>query len=133
MIGGRVFDTSAIVDFVTGRTRYAEAVVWASVEQQIVVLIPVLALTAALAQIPSRRRDVAEALLSLPVTVVADLTRASAPKIAAALRPVGSGASAVLTAGQVVHCARDRAWPILTADPTPLRALWAEAVIEALP
>lgn len=132
MIGGRVFDTSAIIDFATGRTRYAEAVVWASVEQQVIVLIPVTALAVALAGIPSRRHDVVSVLLGLPVTVVADLSQPAATEMARTLRRARRGAGA-LAAAHVVYCARDRSWPVLTDDPGPLRELWPGVALEPLP
>jgi hypothetical protein len=43
VIGGQVFDTSALEHFATGRSIYARALVWAAVEQSNVLVVPTTA------------------------------------------------------------------------------------------
>jgi hypothetical protein len=133
VIVGRVFDTSAIVDFGIRRTRYAETVVWSSTDVGTVIVVPMPAYVAALAQIPPKDHDVAAVLLTLPVTVRIDLTPDVATGVADTLRPVGASSPQGLTAASVVHAARSRGWRILTGDPLPILALWGDAEIEPLP
>ncbi|GLX06609.1 hypothetical protein Misp03_35360 [Microbispora sp. NBRC 16548] len=133
MIGGRVFDSSGLVAFGVG-SPYAQAAVWSSVEENLVIVVPAPALVAALAQIPDDRWDIITALLNLPITVITDLTRGTAPGIADTLRAAaGNHAPAGVTAAAVVHAARDRGWPVLTSQPQPLRALWPRVPVEPLP
>ncbi|MEU7001940.1 hypothetical protein [Nonomuraea sp. NPDC046570] len=65
--------------------------------------------------------------------VTGELTRTSASAFAETLRPAGSSSPAALTAASVVQAARSRGWPVLTAEPYPLRALWPEIDIEPMP
>jgi hypothetical protein len=134
VIGGRVLDTSAIYGF-TRRSPYIEAVVWSSVEDHIVLLVPIPALAAALGQIPQRDWDIVEVLLrDVPVTVTTgELTEQTVASLATTLRSAGGAAAAALTAASVVHAARTRGWPVLTAEPYPLRALWPDIAIEPMP
>lgn len=134
MIGGRILDTSAIYAW-TRRSPYVEAVVWSSVADHIVIAVPVPALAAALGQIHERDWDLVDTLLrDVPVTIVTgELTRTSASALAETLRPAGSSSPAALTAASVVQAARSRGWPVLTAEPFPLRALWPEIDIEPMP
>jgi hypothetical protein len=134
MIGGRVLDTSAIYGF-SRRSPYIEAVVWSSVEDHIVLLVPIPALAAALAQIPERDWDIVDVLLhDIPVTVTTgDLTKETAASLADTLRPAVGATPAALTAASVVHAAKTRGWPALTNEPYPLRVLWPDIVIEPMP
>ncbi|WP_424534231.1 hypothetical protein ACOZ38_28470 [Sphaerisporangium viridialbum] len=134
MIGGRVLDTIAIYGFIR-RSPYIEAVVWSSVEDHIVLVVPIPALAAALAQIPEHDRDIVDVLLrDVPVTITTgDLTAQTAAGLADTLRPAGGAAPAALTAASVVHAAKTRGWPVLTSEPYPLRALWPDIAIEPMP
>jgi hypothetical protein len=53
VIGGRVFDVTAIVDFATARSVYAEALVMTAIEENIVLVVPSAALARAAALIPA--------------------------------------------------------------------------------
>ena len=133
MIGGRVLDTSAIYAW-SRRSPYAEAVVWSSVQDHIVIAVPIPALAAALSQIRERDWDIVDALLDLPVTITTgDLTRVSVSSLVKTLRPAGSHAPAALTAASVVEAATSRGWPVLTSEPYPLHSLAPQLVIEYLP
>ena len=131
MIGGRVFGTSALEHFATGRSIYARALVWAAVEQGDVLVVPTTALTAAWANIPPEAYPVLEVLLGLPNTVIEVLDRSTAHQVGALLATADRPAE--LIAGHVVWCGRQRGWPILTAAPGPLRQLDPEVEIEELP
>ena len=108
MIGGRVLDASALVAFASGGSVYAAALVWTAVEEGLVLVVPSTAVAAAWSQCHDKDHAVLEVLLQLPVTVVDDLTAARA-------RAVG------LLGGEqpdahALLCARDRGWPLVTAD-----------------
>lgn len=130
---GRVLDTTALVDFATRRTRYVEAVIWSRISDVAPLIIPVPALTAALAQIPAPAVPILDTLLALEVRVVDDLTANSARSIAAILKIAGPYAAEALTAASVVHAARRRGLPIVTGNPFPLRALAADVEIDPIP
>lgn len=130
MIGGRVFDTSALEHFATGRSIYARALVWAAVEQSNVLVVPATALTAAWARIPPEAYPVLQVLLGLPNTVLEVLDGPTAYQVGLLLAIAQQGEPVV---GHVAWCGRQRGWPILTAAPGPLRELDSEAEIEALP
>jgi hypothetical protein len=133
VIGSRVLDTSALRGFVR-RSPYVEAVVWSSVMDHVMLLVPPPPSAAAYGQLPESDWDIVRTLLDLPVTVTAgDLTRDTATELASTLRPAGGFAPAALTAASVVHAARHRGWPVLTGEPDPLRALWTEVLVEPLP
>jgi hypothetical protein len=108
VIGGRVLDASAIVAFAGGGSICAAALVWTAVEEGIVLVVPSTAIAAAWAQLPDTDHPVLEVLLNLPVTVIDDLdaTRARAVGTLGGDQP---DAHAVL-------CARDRGYPLVTAD-----------------
>lgn len=131
MIGGRVLDTSALDHVATGRSVYARALVWAAVEQNTVLVVPTTALTTAWARIPTHAHPVLEVLLGLPNTVLDILDEPTAHEVGLLLGSTsGAGELAV---GHVLWCARQRGWPIVTAEPGPLRQLDANVDIEELP
>jgi hypothetical protein len=108
VIGGRVLDTSAVVAFASGDSIYAAALVWTAVEDGIVLVVPATAIAAAWAQLPDKDHPVLEVLLELPVTVVDDLDATRA-------RNVGALGGDPLDAHALL-CARDRGYPLITAD-----------------
>lgn len=131
MIGGRVLDTSALEHVATGLSVYARALVWAVVEQNNVLVVPTTALTAAWARIPAEAHPVLEVLLGLPNTVLEVLDGSTAHEVGLLLAAAGRrGEPAV---GHVVWCAGQRGWPVLTADPEPLRQLDPKVDIDELP
>jgi hypothetical protein len=108
VIGGRVLDASALVAFASQSSMYAAALVWTAVEEGIVLVVPSTAVAVAVAALAEKDRSVLDVLLALPVTVVDDLTGARA-------YAVGELGGDALQA-HAVACARDRGWPVLTAD-----------------
>ena len=108
MIGGRVLDASALVAFASRTSVYAEALVWTAVEESMVLVVPSTAVAAAVAGLSEKDLPVLEVLLALPVTVFDELTVSRA-------RAVGRLGGDQLAA-HVVACARDRGWPLVTAD-----------------
>ena len=75
-------------------------------------------------------RDALTAILRFPLVTLAELTETQA---------VGSGilrsahAPADTTTGQVAYLAAARQWPVITAAPEPLRALYPNLMLEVLP
>lgn len=126
MIGGRVLDSSAIVAFASGDSIYATALVWTAVEEGIVLVVPSTAIAAALARLPDKNHPVLEVLLDLPVAVVDDLDATRA-------RAVGALGGELLDAHAVL-CARDRGYPLVTADAARYTGIRAAGVeIDQLP
>lgn len=131
MIGGRVFDVSAVVGFATARSVYAEALVMTAIEENIVLLVPSAALVRAAALVPAGHQLGVDVLLGLPCTVVDTLDTAQARTISALLHQRGQPGFDV-TAAHVVHCAGHRAWPVVTDEPQPLLALDSSVHIESI-
>lgn len=129
-VGGVVLDSTALLAFVSGRP-YVAAVVWHAVEQGVVLVMPAASLADAQARLAPADLEVIEALVDLPVTIVVDLTRGEARQVAAVLAKASK--PDCLAAGQAVWTARNRGMPVLTNDPTLLRALAADIEIDELP
>jgi predicted nucleic acid-binding protein len=108
VIGGRVLDASAIVAFASGDSIYAAALVWTAVEEGIVLVVPSTAIAAAWALLSDKDHPVLEVLLDLPVTVVENLDATRA-------RAVG-GLGGNQPDAHALLCARDRGYPLITAD-----------------
>lgn len=89
MIGGRVFDVTAIVDFATARSVYAEALVMTAIEENIVLVVPGAALARPAALIPPGHELGVDVSLGLPCTVVDDLDATQARTAGALLRQCG--------------------------------------------
>ncbi|MGH3328991.1 MAG: hypothetical protein ACRDPT_14575 [Streptomycetales bacterium] len=130
MIGGRVLDTSAVVDFATGKSMYTQTLAWAAVERGIVLAVPANALFAAWSTVADNAWRTLDKLLDLPVTVIDEIDRAAAREIGTWLA-VRDAAS--LAAGHVAWSAVRRGWPVITADPAPLLAIDPGVQIERLP
>ncbi|MGH3777739.1 MAG: PIN domain-containing protein [Pseudonocardiaceae bacterium] len=109
MIGGRVLDASALVAFARGTSIYAAAAVWTAVEESIILIVPSTAVAAAWAELAEEHHPVLDVLLYLPVTVIDNLDEARA-------RAVGQLRGHQADA-HTIACARERGWPLLTADP----------------
>jgi hypothetical protein len=108
VIGGRVLDASAIVAFASGDSIYAAALVWTAVEEGIVLVAPSTAIATAWALLSDKDHPVLEVLLDLPVTVVDNLDATRA-------RAVG-GLGGNQPDAHALLCARDRGYPLITAD-----------------
>jgi hypothetical protein len=131
VIGGRVLDTSALVAFATRGSVYVEALAWTAVEENLVLVVPSTAVAAAVAELSVQTEKdlpVLEVLLTLPGTVVDELTAARA-------RTVGQ-LSGQLDGDQVaahaVACARDRGWALVTGTPDRYERLGGLIEIEPL-
>lgn len=131
MIGGRIFDVSAVVGFATARSVYAEALVMTAIEENIVLLVPGAALARAAALIPTGHQLGVDVLLGLPCTIVEALDTTQARAVGALLQQCGQPGLDVATA-HLVHCAQQRRWPIVTDNPEPLLTLDSSVEIENL-
>lgn len=130
MIGGRVLDSSALAAFATGRPVYVRALVWAAVEENIVLAIPSAALGRAWSVLEPEHHAALQVLLGLPNTVIHELDPTTAQETG--LLMAASGQDDIVT-GQVVSTARRRGWPAVTGDPGALRKLDGAVFVEELP
>lgn len=129
MIGGKVLDTSALVQFACRRSVYAHAVVWSAVDGDGVLAVPTAALTRAWASIAPDHHPALDVLVGLPVVVLDCLDR-SARELGLFL---AGAASTDVVVGAVAWCALRRGWPVVTAEPGPLHAVDRAVQIERLP
>jgi hypothetical protein len=130
MIGGRVLDATALAAFAIGRPVYVRALVWAAVEENIVLAIPSTALSRAWALLEPEHHPALQVLLDLPNTVIDELGTASAWESGLLLAAAGQDD---IVAGQVAASARRRGWPAVTGEPGTLRKLDTSVTIEELP
>ncbi|WP_232660329.1 hypothetical protein [Pseudonocardia sp. TRM90224] len=130
MIGGRVLDSTALAAFAIGRPVYMRALVWAAVEENIVLAIPSAALGKAWSLLEPEHHAALQVLLDLPITVIDELSTASAQESGLLLAESGLDD---IAAGQVALSARRRGWPAVTGEPGLLRKLDASVTIEELP
>ncbi|MHA6796448.1 hypothetical protein ACVGVM_23490 [Pseudonocardia bannensis] len=130
MIGGRVLDASALAAFATGRPVYVRALVWAAVEENLVLAIPSAALGRAWALLSPEHHAALQVLLDLPNTVIDELSPAVAQESGLLLAASGQDD---IVAGQVASSARRRGWPAVTGEPGALRKLDSAVAVEELP
>jgi hypothetical protein len=130
MIGGRVLDASALAAFAIGRPVYVRALVWAAVEENIVLAVPSTALGRAWAMLDPEHHPALQVLLDLPNTVIDELGSASAQESGLLLAASGQDD---IVAGQVAASAKRRGWPAVTGEPGALRKLDTTVAIEELP
>lgn len=130
MIGGRVLDASALAAFATGRPVYVRALVWAAVEENLVLAIPSAALGRAWSLVDPEHHAAMQVLLGLPNTVIDELSPAMAQE--SGLLMAASGQDD-LVAGQVAATVRRRGWPAVTGEPGALRKMDHTVAIEELP
>jgi hypothetical protein len=130
MIGGRVLDATALAAFAIGRPVYVRALVWAAVEENIVLAVPSAALGRAWALLEPEHRPALQVLLDLPNTVIDELGPAGAQESGLLLAASGHDD---IVAGQVAASARRRGWPAVTGEPGTLRKLDTTVTIEELP
>jgi hypothetical protein len=130
MIGGRVLDATALAAFAIGRPVYVRALVWAAVEENIVLAVPSAALGRAWALLEPEHHPALQVLLDLPNTVIDELGSISAHE--SGLLMAASGQDDIV-AGQVAASAKRRGWPAVTGDPGALRKLDNTVTIEELP
>jgi hypothetical protein len=130
MIGGRVLDASALAAFAIGRPVYVRALVWAAVEENIVLAVPSAALGRAWSMLEPEHHPALQVLLDLPNTVIDELGSVSAHESGLLLAASGQHD---IVAGQVAASAKRRGWPAVTGDPGALRKLDTTVTIEELP
>jgi hypothetical protein len=132
-VNGRVLSGSAIVDITTRSSVYGAAFLVASVELGMTLVAPSTALLQAWAAVEPPDRALLELLQEAPTLVVDDLSAATATS--AGVRAHGASAVGAFdaAAAHAVELAVQRDYPILTADPGPLRAIDAAVSIEELP
>lgn len=131
MIGGRIYDVTAVAGFATAGSVYAEALVMTAIEGNIVLLVPSAALARAAALIPAGHQLGVDVLLGLPCTIVDALDTEQARAAGALLQQRGQP-GVDIAAAHVVHCAQRRGWPVVTNDPEPLLTLDNSVEIESL-
>ncbi|GAA2419648.1 hypothetical protein [Nonomuraea africana] len=132
-----MLDTSALIAWGRRSSPYVDATIWMRAEHR-GYIVPIVttapALTAALAQLPDSAVPVLEVLLGMDGTTLVDsLIPASAPGVAEVLRIAGPYATEQVTAASVVHAAKRRSLPVVTANPFPLTALWSDIEIDQIP
>ena len=130
MIGGRVLDATALAAFAIGRPVYVRALVWAAVEENIVLAVPSAALGRAWSMLEPEHHPALQVLLDLPNTVIDELGSVSAHESGLLLAASGQHD---IVAGQVAASAKRRGWPAVTGDPAALRKLDTTVTIEELP
>jgi hypothetical protein len=130
MIGGRVLDATALVAFAIGRPVYVRALVWAAVEENIVLAVPSAALGRAWALLELEHHPALQVLLDLPNTVIDELGPVAAQESGLLLAASGHDD---IVAGQVAASARRRGWPAVTGEPGTLRKVDTTVTIEELP
>jgi len=126
VIGGRILDSSCLIAFATQASVYAAALVWTSVQENIVLVLPSTSVAAAWSGLEDKHRPVLEVLLRLPTAVVDELTTARA-------RTVGDLAAGDLEAAHAVTCALERGWALVTGEPDRYRPFGGGLAIEELP
>jgi hypothetical protein len=130
MIGGRVLDATALAAFAIGRPVYVRALVWAAVEENIVLAVPSAALGRAWSLLEPEHHPALQVLLDLPITVIDELGPATAQESGLLLAESGHHD---IVAGQVAASARRRGWPAVTGEPGTLRKIDTTVTIEELP
>ncbi|MQA15686.1 MAG: hypothetical protein GEV09_16440 [Pseudonocardiaceae bacterium] len=130
MIGGRVLDADALTGFATGRPVYVRALVWAAVEENVVLAVPSSALTRVWAELDPVDHPALDVLLDLPITVIEELDRPAAREVGTLLAGFDP---AEVDLGQVLRCARRRGWPVVTTRSGTLRKLDHAVQVEEMP
>ncbi|MGH3904050.1 MAG: hypothetical protein ACRDTE_07675 [Pseudonocardiaceae bacterium] len=127
MIGGKVLDASALAEL--ARRRPA-AFAWLRTAR--VLGIPLYLPTLALAEVRAVRPDAAPLLADLlthPSVLLGELDGATADQVEQVLLDAHVFDA---TAGHVVHVARQRGWPALTADPGRLHHVDPDPEVDLL-
>ena len=138
MIGGRILDTSALVQAARGRP-YMQALLYISHEHLIMLVIPAPCLADALACLddPEDQARLFD-LLRSPIAEVAQFgeTEARGTGLLRASARAGQDGAAALAGTAAAHAAflaANRGWPVVSAAPDPIKALHPEVEIEPLP
>jgi hypothetical protein len=132
VIGGRILDTSALVQAARGRP-YMQALLYVSHELLIMLVVPAPCLADALASLddPEDQARLFD-LLRSPIAKVVQFGEPEAR--GTGLLRSGSPPKGVGTASaHAAFLAADRGWPVVSALPGPIRALHPDVEIELLP
>jgi hypothetical protein len=132
VIGGRILDTSALVQAARGRP-YMQALLYVSHEHLIMLVVPAPCLADALASLddPEDQARLFD-LLRSPIAKVVHFGETEAR--GTGLLRSGSTPKGVGTASaHAAFLAADRGWPVVSAKPGPIRALHPDVEIELLP
>jgi hypothetical protein len=100
------------------------------------VVVPAAVLPLAYADTRTQEHDVLAELIELPVTVFDPLSAVEAPELGRVLAAAGDPVALTrdaLALAHVVHSAHRRGWPVLTGNPTGLRALDVHLDLDELP
>lgn len=130
MIGGRILDTTALTAAARG-SLYMQALLSLAHQRVIPLLVPATALSDAFAELKPDARQALTAIAGFPMITHSALDEADARGVG--MLRAGSGIPADVTAGHVAYLAAARQWPVVTADPDRLRALYPGVEIEPLP
>ncbi len=133
MIGGRVLDATAIHDLTINRTIYGAAFLAAANQEGIALAVPTTALMEAWAAATVEDMPFLELLLDAPLVLLDDLDSAYAAAAGILSQDSYAADQWQPAAAHTVAVAQARGWPVLTADPAPLRALDAGLPIDLLP
>lgn len=127
MIGGKVLDASFVAALVRGSLA---AGAWLDTARLVglALYLPTLALTEVRAVRPDAGPELAE-LLGHPLVVLGELDAAAAVQVDRLLTDAGVFDA---LAGHVVYVARQRGWPVLSADPGRLRRVDPAAQLDPL-
>jgi len=136
VIGGKVLDPSAVIRIVTGDSIYGQALVSVAIDAGVVLNIPATALATAWMLIPTSAHAALDALCDVAVIVHDSLDAPAARDVGLmAATDHGDSPGSVTTLGtaHAITVARDRGWPVVTADRELVLALDAHATLESLP
>jgi hypothetical protein len=132
VIGGRVLDTTALLDAATGKTAFTRALLTVAGELGIVLAIPSAALAEAWAVGQPAEQPFLELLTGRSVLVIDPLDGEDAEDVGRYASHGGSGRAQIGPA-HAVHCAVQRGWPIVTAEPAVLRRMHPQLDVVEIP
>lgn len=127
MIGGKILDPSALAEFAQGSIAM-EAWLATARATGVVLYLPALVLSEVRAVYPGSHGRLDRILRDSQV-VYRELSVDDAPKVAKLLAESGAWDG---TAGHVVLVARQRGWPVLSADPGRLRRIAPDLDVDLL-
>jgi hypothetical protein len=132
VIGGRILDTSALVQAARG-TPYMQALLYISHEHLIPLVIPAPCLADALAGLndPEQQARLFD-LVRSPIAKVAQFGAAEATGTGL-MRATARPTRASTSSAHAAYLAADRGWPVVSARPGPIRAMNPDVEIEPLP
>jgi predicted nucleic acid-binding protein len=127
VIGGKVLDASFVAALVRGSLA---AGAWLDTARLVglALYLPTLVLAEVRAVCPDAGGELAE-LLGHPGVILGELDATAAAQVEQLLTEAGAFDA---LAGHIIHIARTRGWPVLTADPSRLRRIAPDLDLELL-